>query len=352
MKKIIFLGFILIIFATVAKSQIRIKMQKEGGVFMTPCTINGLKLRFIFDTGASNVSISLSEASFMIKNGYLLENDLQGLSYSQLANGAIIENTTVNLREVEIGGIKIYNVEAKIIHDLNAPLLLGQSAIQKLGKIQIEGNELIIMNSDAKSIQNKCIEAKELLQIARKYFDDKLDDLAAEAYIKVNDLCPAKLDCNSLSIAGTACFMSGKYASAISFLTMAVDCEANEKMQYFNYNYLSKSYIYSGNFDNVLFFIMKGLNYAKEKNEISDCYFDLAFTYTYHFKDYQKAIDYYEKSIDLYLTYISVEEDDILSGKVKNQALAARYSNLSIAYEYLGQKTNAEKCDIKALLLE
>ena len=125
MKKIIFLGFILIIFATVAKSQIRIKMQKEGGVFMTPCTINGLKLRFIFDTGASNVSISLSEASFMIKNGYLLENDLQGLSYSQLANGAIIENTTVNLREVEIGGIKIYNVEAKIIHDLNAPLLLG-----------------------------------------------------------------------------------------------------------------------------------------------------------------------------------------------------------------------------------
>jgi aspartyl protease family protein len=39
-------------------------MQKDGGVYKVPCTVNGLKLEFIFDTGASVVSISLTEAIF------------------------------------------------------------------------------------------------------------------------------------------------------------------------------------------------------------------------------------------------------------------------------------------------
>ena len=40
----------------------------------------------------------------------------------------------------------LYDVEASISDEMSAPLLLGQSAIQKLGTIQINGNKLIIIN--------------------------------------------------------------------------------------------------------------------------------------------------------------------------------------------------------------
>jgi clan AA aspartic protease (TIGR02281 family) len=121
-------------------------MEKEGGVYTIPCSVNGLKLRFIFDTGASNVCISLSEATFMLKNGYLDERDIIGLSSSRIADGKLVENTRIILREIEIEGIKLYNIEATVMHNLSAPLLLGQSAIQQLGKIELNGDELLIFN--------------------------------------------------------------------------------------------------------------------------------------------------------------------------------------------------------------
>ena len=48
----------------------------EGGNCYVKCQINDLPMRFVFDTGASDVSISMVEASFMMKNGYLSEKDV------------------------------------------------------------------------------------------------------------------------------------------------------------------------------------------------------------------------------------------------------------------------------------
>lgn len=128
-------------------NQVAIKMQKDGGVYKVPCTVNGLKLEFIFDTGASVVSISLTEAIFMLKNGYLNENEIFGSTHAQLANGEITENTKIVIREIEFNGLKLENVNALVVHNLSAPLLLGQSAISKLGKIMLDSNTLTILNS-------------------------------------------------------------------------------------------------------------------------------------------------------------------------------------------------------------
>lgn len=127
-------------------AQVTITMEKKGDVYYIPGKINNLPLKFIFDTGASNVYISLTEALFMLKNGYLSDSDFGDTSYSQIANGAIVENTEVLLKEIEIGSIKINNVKAMVSNTLEAPLLLGQSAIQKLGPIQLDGNILTIAN--------------------------------------------------------------------------------------------------------------------------------------------------------------------------------------------------------------
>ena len=43
-----------------------IQLEKDGGVFKVPCVVNGLKLKLIFDTGASNVCISQSVALMML----------------------------------------------------------------------------------------------------------------------------------------------------------------------------------------------------------------------------------------------------------------------------------------------
>ncbi len=127
--------------------QVKITMQKKDGVYTIPCKVNGLHLKFIFDTGASDVVISASEAIFMLKNGYLSYNDLKGTTYSQIANGEIVENTSVIIKEIEIGGMKINNISGRISHSLEAPLLLGQSALKNLGEIKINGNILTIVNA-------------------------------------------------------------------------------------------------------------------------------------------------------------------------------------------------------------
>lgn len=119
-----------------------IQMEKNyGGTFTIACKVNDLPLKFIFDTGASDVSISMTEALFMFKNGYLKESDVTGKEYYSIANGEIQEGTTINLRKLEFGDFLLYDVKASISNELKAPLLLGQSALSKLGKITIDYSE-------------------------------------------------------------------------------------------------------------------------------------------------------------------------------------------------------------------
>ena len=148
-------------------SQTIINLEKTNGIYIVPCKVNGLNMKFIFDTGASDVTISLTEAIFMFKNGYLSDKDLYGITYYQLANGDIQEGTSVILRNIKIGGHNLYNVKASIIHSLDAPLLLGQSALEKLGQFRFDysKNTLTILdgrenNSVYGCISGNCLNGK------------------------------------------------------------------------------------------------------------------------------------------------------------------------------------------------
>jgi clan AA aspartic protease (TIGR02281 family) len=120
-------------------SKVTIPMKSKGsGTYDVQCTVNKLKLNMIFDTGASVISISQTEVDFMLKNGYLTENDIVGSSSYMDANGDIEIGTTIILREVDFGGLILKNVRATVVHNKNAPLLFGQSALSKYGKITID----------------------------------------------------------------------------------------------------------------------------------------------------------------------------------------------------------------------
>ena len=120
--------------------------RKPGGTFEIPCDINGLPLQMIFDTGASDVTISSVEANFMLKNGYLSEKDVKGKRYYQIANGQLSEGTVITLREIKIGDAVLKNVDASVVKSQKAPLLLGQSAMERFGTITIDNvnNKLLI----------------------------------------------------------------------------------------------------------------------------------------------------------------------------------------------------------------
>jgi aspartyl protease family protein len=118
-----------------------VKMRKDGGVYHIPCKINGTEMEFIFDTGASDITMSLTEALFLYKHGKLSEDDFIGAQQYQIADGSIREGMVVVLRNVEIGNRKLTGVQASIMDNMEAPLLLGQSALAKFGEISINYNK-------------------------------------------------------------------------------------------------------------------------------------------------------------------------------------------------------------------
>ena len=121
-----------------------IPFTKEGGVCKVKCAINGLPLHFIFDTGATDVSISSVEATSMAKNDFLSSSDIIGKQNYQTADGNITEGTVINLKDVKLGSLHLNNIKASVVRNQAAPLLLGQSVLSKLGKIEIDNTKNVL----------------------------------------------------------------------------------------------------------------------------------------------------------------------------------------------------------------
>ena len=121
-----------------------IPFTKEGGVCKVKCAINGLPLHFIFDTGAADVSVSSVEATFMAKNDFLSSSDIIGKQNYQTADGNITEGTIINLKDVKLGSLHLNNIKASVVRKQAAPLLLGQSVLSKLGKIEIDNTKKVL----------------------------------------------------------------------------------------------------------------------------------------------------------------------------------------------------------------
>jgi aspartyl protease family protein len=123
-----------------------IDMEVKNGVRYVWIEINGLNLKFIFDTGASNICISSAEAAVLYRQGTLTNDDILSTEFFQDATGKISEGTEINLRTVKIGNVVLENIKATIIDNPNAPLLLGQTVLERFGNIEIDNiNNRIIL---------------------------------------------------------------------------------------------------------------------------------------------------------------------------------------------------------------
>ena len=73
------------------------------------------------------------------------KEDILNVEFFQDATGKISEGTKVNLREVKIGDMILENVEALVVDNVNAPLLLGQTVLERFGSIEIDNDNNIII---------------------------------------------------------------------------------------------------------------------------------------------------------------------------------------------------------------
>ena len=121
-----------------------IPFTKESGICKVKCQINDLPLHFVFDTGASDVTLSMVEATFMMKNGYLTGRDVVGSGRYMDASGNVNVGTVINLKKVTFGDSELTNVRASVVRNQKAPLLLGQSVLGRLGKIEIDNQKRVI----------------------------------------------------------------------------------------------------------------------------------------------------------------------------------------------------------------
>ena len=96
--------------AAMTSSRTSVTLAQDGyGHFRTEAYVNGARVRFLVDTGATLVSLPVAEAQ------RLGINYLQGTpGYSQLADGRRVISYRVILESVMIGDITLYNVDGVV----------------------------------------------------------------------------------------------------------------------------------------------------------------------------------------------------------------------------------------------
>lgn len=116
----------------------RLELVADGqGHFWAQGRINGSTVRFLIDTGASMIALGRSDA---LRLG--LDYTTGERAATVTANGTV-STWRVRLDTVDVGGMRLHNVDA-MIHDRDLPIaLLGMSVLNRM-RWQRDGQKLIL----------------------------------------------------------------------------------------------------------------------------------------------------------------------------------------------------------------
>jgi hypothetical protein len=124
----------------------RIPLVRMSGGLIAPVVINhALKLNFIVDSGASDVSIPADVFSSLVRANTVTQADITGVRNYKNADGEVFQSKTFVIRSLKIGNIEAPSVQAKVSPS-NAPPLLGQSFLKRFKSWSIDNStqELIL----------------------------------------------------------------------------------------------------------------------------------------------------------------------------------------------------------------
>jgi hypothetical protein len=153
--------------AEIPEGKLGIELKEQGGVYLIKGNITrdgySHTYDFVFDTGASLVSVPFSVLKTLYKQNIVTDADFKNKISLQTASGDVVSGMTFNIKELELKttdgkSVRLFNVEAVVKTDqiilesldlaAEPPILLGQSAISKLKKFELdyEQNLLLINN--------------------------------------------------------------------------------------------------------------------------------------------------------------------------------------------------------------
>jgi hypothetical protein len=124
---------------------ISIPLTKNGKLNTLNLKFGNILKTYIFDSGASDMSIDNETYQYFENSGQLkIENRLSDAEY-QLADGTIVRFKRVKIPQFTINDIVIKNIESTVIEN-GKPLLLGKSFLDnfKSWKIDNENNKLTV----------------------------------------------------------------------------------------------------------------------------------------------------------------------------------------------------------------
>ncbi len=335
MKRFIFL-FLTVLLSVNSIAQKVIQMENMNGVYRISCSVNGAKMKMIFDTGASKVSLSESMANFLYDNDYISKEDILGTSKTQTADGSIHNNVVINIKDIEISGLHLKNVQAVVISGQNAPLLLGQTAIQKLGSITIEGNRLII--NDAIGYISEA-ELKKMENELEYYLKNDNYRAALEIIQKVE---------SSLGLSSKGFWKAARcYFSLREFENCIDNClrwnryngsDKTDEDKATCYEYLCESYDAIKKYEEAIKWGEKAVQIDKNStNRLPWHYLNLSGAYL-NLEKYSEAIRYGKLAVSAQLKKLNTNSRNVLKGLVRDDDLVWMY--YSLAYCYLGAGDN------------
>lgn len=110
-----------------------------NGHFIVTAEVNGTPIRFVVDTGATDIIISADDAE---RAGFR-PHQLNFTRKYQSANG-IVRGAPVRLRSLRVGQIEMYDVEASV-NEVNIGIsLLGMGFLSRLEGYQVENGKLVM----------------------------------------------------------------------------------------------------------------------------------------------------------------------------------------------------------------
>lgn len=108
----------------------------ESGLAEVQVSLNGVPFNMWWDTGASLTSISNLEFAKLVKEGKISDYDYVRTMVATIADGSEVEEPIYQIKELYLKGendkyIAIRDIYVAVSENLDAPLLLGQNAIQQ-----------------------------------------------------------------------------------------------------------------------------------------------------------------------------------------------------------------------------
>jgi uncharacterized protein/regulator of sirC expression with transglutaminase-like and TPR domain/predicted aspartyl protease len=124
-----------------------VPMLPEGGTFVVPVRINDqITLKFVIDSGASDVSIPADVVMTLLRTGTITDADFLGTQKYRMADGSTVPSQQFVIRSLKVGDRTLNDVTGSIA-PVEGSLLLGQSFLRRFTSWSIDNQrEALILN--------------------------------------------------------------------------------------------------------------------------------------------------------------------------------------------------------------